>query len=625
MNFKSLTTFALSQKLSDFEIQLPPQLSSENFPMHKIILASNSNFFLKYFEENPESKIYKLPIPISSIKGNITSEIISKLIKFCYKEQNLQNLIEDGLTSENSFKFLSVAKLFDFKTSKKLIFSFIEERNFNKENFLDCLYESIKFSQEDWVFGLIKKISLNMNNYLKDESSREKLLNLPFEHCKALLSRDDLFVENEDLVFKFVLDYIKRRESMEEEVMEENKEVEEEKKEGEEKIVEKDDKKKEEKKEEEKKDEEKKDGQEKEEENTEEVENLEKEALLLLKNYKLDLSKKKDLLNLVRLPYVTHQFLFQAVKEQIIAPFHDIILEAISAKLSSYETANTNYSILLQPRECYAEKKYKKKINQIIKPKMKKEDKDQDQYLESQVLKTPKKSEEKFKDYESIKSNFLDKSYKSENKKKYQFIFSHDFDENGCLYYLGTEGRTKNYKNPYETGFVKVFFSSISESSRYKDLVGRSLENCRTSNQKDSYMGVDLGKNRSLIPKQYSIRNRDCLKHVLLNWILEASWDYQNWYEIDKRIHYSNNEKLNNIRKKERKLLMQKGVVTTWAVDSIKLKNVIKSFFGDFRAFKGFRYFRIKQIGPNSSDSYNLVISGVEFYGTAFGKWDFEK
>lgn len=624
MNFKSLTTFALSPNLSDFEIQLPSELSSEKFPLHKIILASNSNFFLKYFEQNPESKIYKLPTPISSIKGSITSEIISKLIKFCYKEQNLQNLIDDGLNPENSFKFLSVAKLFDFETSKKIIFSYIEERNFKKENYLDCLIESIKFSQEDWVFSLIKKISLNMNFYLKDEISRAKLLDLPFEHCKALLSRDDLFVENEDLVFKFVLDYIKKREVFEEEEILEGEKIEEENKE--EGIENKEDKKKVDKKKVDKKKEDKKNVEKeenKEGENTNDSENLEKEALLLLKNYKLNQQKKKDLLNLVRLSYVSHQFLIQAVKEQIIGPFHDIILEAISAKLSSYETANTNYSILLQPRECYAEKKHKNKLKKIKKPPQTPEK--QQNSEKSLILQTPTKTEDKFKDYESIKSNFLDKSYKSENKKKYQFIFSHDFDENGCLYHLGTEARKKNYKNPYETGLVKVFFSSISESSRYKDLVGRSLENCRTSNQKDSYMGLDFGKNRTLIPKQYSIRNRDSLKHVLLNWVLEASWDYQDWHEIDERVHYSDNEKLNNLRKKQRKLLMQKGVVTTWAVDAVKLKGVVKSFCGDFKSFKGFRYFRIKQIGPNSSDSFNLVISGVEFYGTAYGKWDFEK
>lgn len=58
-------------------------------------------------------------------------------------------------------------------------------------------------------------------------------------------------------------------------------------------------------------------------------------------------------------------------------------------------------------------------------------------------------------------------------------------------------------------------------------------------------MGVDLGQNRYLIPKMYSIRNRDTLKHVLLNWYLEASQDQTKWYVIDKRIHLSNDEKIN--------------------------------------------------------------------------------
>lgn len=58
-------------------------------------------------------------------------------------------------------------------------------------------------------------------------------------------------------------------------------------------------------------------------------------------------------------------------------------------------------------------------------------------------------------------------------------------------------------------------------------------------------MGVDFGEKRLLVPKQYTIRNRDSLKHVCLNWALESSLDYKTWYEIDKRINLSNNEELN--------------------------------------------------------------------------------
>jgi len=74
-----------------------------------------------------------------------------------------------------------------------------------------------------------------------------------------------------------------------------------------------------------------------------------------------------------------------------------------------------------------------------------------------------------------------------------EFVYNYDLDENGVFFWLGTNGWTKPYKNPYTIGNVKVFFSSISETSRLDHFVGRKLENCWTSNQEESYMGVDLG------------------------------------------------------------------------------------------------------------------------------------
>ncbi len=61
---------------------------------------------------------------------------------------------------------------------------------------------------------LVKKIAKNFDFYLKNGNTREMVLELPFEHLKAFLGRDDLMVESEDLVFKLVIDYIKKRENL---------------------------------------------------------------------------------------------------------------------------------------------------------------------------------------------------------------------------------------------------------------------------------------------------------------------------------------------------------------------------------------------------------------------------
>ena len=85
-----------------------------------------------------------------------------------------------------------------------------------------------------------------------------------------------------------------------------------------------------------------------------------------MKNHKLTLLQKKELLNLVRLSYVTHHVLMESVREKILDDFKDLILEAISAKLSQHEDSNTNYSIILKPRNSY-DKKYKPPQKQIKK------------------------------------------------------------------------------------------------------------------------------------------------------------------------------------------------------------------------------------------------------------------
>lgn len=52
-------------------------------------------------------------------------------------------------------------------------------------------------------------------------------------------------------------------------------------------------------------------------------------------------------------------------------------------------------------------------------------------------------------------------------------------------------------------------------------------------------MGFDLGKDRYLIPTSYTIKNRNSTTHVMINWVLEGSFNGSDWFVIDKRIHFS--------------------------------------------------------------------------------------
>lgn len=490
MNFDRLSQFALKPALSDFTITLPEKISKNPVTAHRIVLAANSKKFNDLFTQDTQLTEYKLPIPVNSIEGETTEDFILAILRFGYDEQTINKLIDSGLTESNVFRFYSAAKILDFNHAKELLENFIEQRNFVEENYVTCLYESIKFEQEEWVFKLIQLISTCFNSFINTEGGyREKIISLPFDHIKALLNRDDLMVENEDKVFTLVIDYLKFREELEEKEGALDLAKEEEEKEGEEP----------------------KEEPEKVEESTD-TDDLEKKAQLLLTNYKLSNEEKKELLNLVRLKFVSHTVLINAVKEDILGPFKDMILEAISAKLSVYENTNTDYSITLQPRDCYSDEKlktvseihrnYKTLPQEPVKlentntnkgntynPMMKKPA--NFMYTEGNIR------EIEMNQSDSNRNNFLDDSVRPQKKAtRMEFNFNYNFDENGVFYWLGTKGKTAKYVNPYSSGEVKVFFSSISDKCRYDTFVGRNLENCRTGNQMNSYMGVDLGKNR---------------------------------------------------------------------------------------------------------------------------------
>ena len=205
--------------------------------------------------------------------------------------------------------------------------------------------------------------------------------------------------------------------------------------------------------------------------------------------------------------------------------------------------------------------------------------------------------------------------YKSVTAKpKPIFKYSYDFDENGALYYLGTKGKRHQYRNPHEINMVRAFSSSISKG-QISDFVGRNLVNLRTENEENSFFGVDLGENRTLVPTVYSLRNRNSSSHVMLCWNLEASNDKINFEILDTRIFCnSNNSQLNKKLEKERNLWKEPGCTSSWGIS----KKIREKFP------EGFRYFLIKQIDRNSNGSFNLAISGFELYGEGKGKgWIF--
>lgn len=134
---------------------------------------------------------------------------------------------------------------------------------------------------------------------------------------------------------------------------------------------------------------------------------------------------------------------------------------------------------------------------------------------------------------------------------------------------------------------------------KLEDLAGRQVVNLRTSNEKDSYFGVDL-ISRQLVCEGYCLRNRNAVSHVLMTWELQGSNDERTWKTLDKRDYTQTG--LSKAHK-----LKEAGASDYF--------NVAPPPEGEDPKGRAFRIFRVLQTGKNSSGSDNMGLSGLELYG----------
>lgn len=88
------------------------------------------------------------------------------------------------------------------------------------------------------------------------------------------------------------------------------------------------------------------------------------------------------------------------------------------------------------------------------------------------------------------------------------FKQQHDFDENGLIYFIGSNGKTTEWVNPGQYGLVNV---SSSEGKhlpygRLEDILSRDCVsvNCHTKDNKKAWFAIDLGV--YIIPTAYTLR-----------------------------------------------------------------------------------------------------------------------
>lgn len=199
--------------------------------------------------------------------------------------------------------------------------------------------------------------------------------------------------------------------------------------------------------------------------------------------------------------------------------------------------------------------------------------------------------------YDMDRSTFSFLKKLKENKNS-SFKHQQDFDENGIIYFIGSNGKTTDWVNPGQYGLVTVTSSEGRQLpyGKLEDILSRESisVNCHTKDNKKAWFSVDLGMN--IIPNAYTLRHaRGYGRSALRNWLLQMSKDGVNWTSL---ISHNDDKSLND-----------PGSTCTWPIDCSD--------------DEGFRHVRLQQNGRNASgQTHYLSLSGFEIYGTVVSVCD---
>ena len=197
-------------------------------------------------------------------------------------------------------------------------------------------------------------------------------------------------------------------------------------------------------------------------------------------------------------------------------------------------------------------------------------------------------------DFDRNTFNFIKKL---EEGQPIDFQHQSDFDQNGLMYWIGTNGGTvADWVNPAQYGLV-VVTSSDGRTLPYgklEDILSRDTNalNCHTNDDRRAWFAIDLGM--WLQPTAYTLRHaRGYGRSAVRSWQLQGSKDGVNWVNIKEHV---GDEKLG-----------EPGSTATWTLETEA----------------EYRHVRIQQMGKNASaQTHYLSLSGFEIYGKVTGVCD---
>lgn len=194
--------------------------------------------------------------------------------------------------------------------------------------------------------------------------------------------------------------------------------------------------------------------------------------------------------------------------------------------------------------------------------------------------------------YDLERNSFLFIKKLRDTSKVQQFQHQHDFDENGLIYFIGSNGKTTDWVNPGQFGLVTVASSEGKQLAygKLEDILSRDSVsiNCHTKDNKKAWFSIDLGMH--IIPTAYTLRHaRGYGRSALRNWLFQMSKDGVTWTTL--------------LTHTDDKSLAEPGSTCTWVIDCPADET------------QGYRHVRIHQNGKNASgQTHYLSLSGFEIY-----------
>jgi len=299
----------------------------------------------------------------------------------------------------------------------------------------------------------------------------------------------------------------------------------------------------------------------------------------------------QELFDAVRFPLLSHDQLLQAGRKAYVPK--DNIVDAMSARLNPYEEAESAHLEETQPR---------------LPPGA---DFDPNETMRPGELGDDSMAASRGRQNKAPAARGFGEDPASPGGGRDVHICNYvsDFDRNGILYYVGSNFGNSVWSNPSAKGRVCVLASSCGHGEPH-DLVGRTIANFRTKDEEGAWSIVDFGEKRRAHVTHYTLMARQFKSHYPRAWVLEGSVDGSKWLPM-------------STHEEDDALAGGGGTTKTWILpntDSADATGAMRAAGVNQLPESFVRFVRLRQTGPNSSGSFNLMLSCMEFYGLLYSE-----